>query len=605
MSIPKPIYPINPDIQILRGLSILIVLLYHLNVTAFQSGYLGVDIFFVISGFLMGKLYADIASIKDTITFYKKRLNRILPAYYVTLFITLIAAAFLVLPHEFKDISRHGIFSFLLAPNVGFWGDASYFESRFFKPFLNFWSLGVEIHFYLIFPLVAFVFRRVVWLVLIGAIGSLILCYLIADISPKTSFFMMPLRFWEFMAGFLVAKIEIRNVKRWMSSLALLALIITIGLSTLSFSQSDHLKYAAPLVTLLSLIILLMQLPSQISESIVGKTLQTLGKYSYSIYLVHFPIIALVLYQPYSGLNLNPETMTDTALILSLTVATSIVMFHIVETPFRKNMMKQFWAPAYVIFAVIGFLITPFLIQQSRVQYTEAQLKVFDAWQDRTEYRCGKLRRITQPKGASCSLTENEKAEKSYLLVGNSHADSLKETLVSLATKANAELHMMKSDCSLGKGACRPDALFEEAKVHNIDTIIIHSSFGQVTAESMNKLLSVIGDESLNVIYILPVPRWSFHVPQTLYERGIDSIWDHEQQTDLRAYEKSTQEEQKDILAIRSPHFKTISVGKTLCVPLCQIMDEQEAPLYYDAHHLTLTGSEKTAPALKAIFENL
>lgn len=601
-------YAINPDIQILRGVSILLVLLYHLNVHFLKSGYLGVDIFFVISGFLMGKLYSDIGSLKDIVTFYKKRLNRILPAYFFTLIITLIISALIVLPHEFKDISRHGIWSFLLMPNIGFWADASYFESHYFKPFLNFWSLGVEIHFYLIFPIVAFLFRRAVWLVALAAVGSFALCFLMADISPKTSFFMMPLRFWEFMAGLLVAKMISPNVKVLKDTAAPIAFIGIVVLTTLGFSQTEHLKYAAPLMAIFSLGILLFEFPNVIRNSLPSKVMQVLGKYSYSIYLVHFPIITLVLYEPYTGINLKPETWTETLSILTLTLVSSVLLYHLVEMPFRKNLMAQYWLPVFGTIIFLGIFLTPALVAQSREPYSEQELKIFDAWQDRTEYRCGKVRRILQWEHQSCLLNNAEgKVQKSYLLVGNSHADSIKEVLVQLADENDADLRMMKSDCSLGKGACRPAQIINEMIATNSDTAIIHSSEGQVSASAIKEFLNEINEDSelsskFEIVYILPVPRQEFHVPQTLYELSADKIWNHKKQGNIKLYNKRMAELNGEIMNIQHDNFKVISVGKSLCNPKCQIFTKEGYLMYYDAHHLTLSGAKTLKSELSAVF---
>ena len=179
----------------------------------------------------------------------------------------------------------------------------------------------------------------------------------------------------------------------------------------------------------------------------LGKGYQILGKYSYSIYLVHFPIITLILYQPYSGMILKPETLPQAVVIISAIIAASLAMFHLVETPFRHGILKKRWAISYIAFVLIGLSLLPVMTWQSRQGYSATELKVFDAWHDRSEYRCGKLKRITQIRGKSCALTDKmQTAEKTYLLVGNSHADAIKETLKSLAISRDANLNMMKSN---------------------------------------------------------------------------------------------------------------------------------------------------------------
>lgn len=194
------------DIQILRGVSILLVVLYHLGIGIFKSGFLGVDIFFVISGFLMSILYKE----NNTINFYKRRALRILPAYFVTIIVTLIVvfilAINLITPDDYEQTIEQALYSSLFVPNIAFWLQNSYFDPNLFRPLLHLWSLGVEIQFYLIVPIIFFLVKRSKIFFWLLSIVSISLCFAVTEVSPRTSFFILPFRLWEFMVGYGAAR---------------------------------------------------------------------------------------------------------------------------------------------------------------------------------------------------------------------------------------------------------------------------------------------------------------------------------------------------------------------------------------------------------------
>ena len=134
------------DIQILRGFAVLIVLLYHFGVPGFKNGFLGVDIFFVISGYLMATLYTP----NNKKIFFKRRILRLFPAYFIIIIITLLLSIFILDPNEYRQAFVQANYASLFMSNIGFWYDASYFSKDHFNIFLHLWSLGVEVQFYLI-----------------------------------------------------------------------------------------------------------------------------------------------------------------------------------------------------------------------------------------------------------------------------------------------------------------------------------------------------------------------------------------------------------------------------------------------------------------------
>ncbi len=190
------------DIQALRGLAVLLVVFYHLKIPGFYNGFIGVDIFFVISGYLMASIYDS----KSPKMFFIKRARRLLPAYWATLILSLLVGFAVLAPPDFLQLKNQILMSMFFIPNFFFWAQNSYFQVTDFNPLLNLWSLGVEFQFYLLVPLLCLMFLKYKWLFNLIFFASFIAGLMVLTISPKTSFFLVPFRLWEFMFGFYTLK---------------------------------------------------------------------------------------------------------------------------------------------------------------------------------------------------------------------------------------------------------------------------------------------------------------------------------------------------------------------------------------------------------------
>src|SRR5262245_38141456 len=181
------------DIEIARGGAILGVFFYHLLPVSLPAGFLGVDIFFVLSGYLMSAVYRPGApgALRE---YLLRRGRRILPAYFTTIVAVLLVSLVVTLPHEFADVVRHAEFSAFLIPNIGVWLDGSYFDKAAFRPALHLWSLGVELQFYIVAPLIAYLVRRRPLALAALALASLAACLVVVEIRPRYAFFLTPFR---------------------------------------------------------------------------------------------------------------------------------------------------------------------------------------------------------------------------------------------------------------------------------------------------------------------------------------------------------------------------------------------------------------------------
>ena len=339
------------DIQGLRGIAVLLVLLFHASVPGFKGGFVGVDIFFVLSGYLItGNLLREVKSTGQIRfrEFYARRIRRLLPASVLVLFVTLVAVAIwfppLLLPGAAVDISSAGLY----VSNMDFAIRATdYFSnSTIPSPVLHFWSLGVEEQFYLFWPLlVAFAtwkkrnksFRVFLLSIFVFA-ASLTFANLLLKTDQPWAFFSLPSRAWELILGALLASLA-QGVAKLPRVIALVG--GTVGLGMVIFSgltQSDPLKFpgsTALTPTLGAFLIIAagsvkeITLPSRILSF---KLLQRIGKISYSLYLWHWPV--LVIPQVIAG---NHLTLIKRLLLALLSIVLAVLTERFVERPFRRG----------------------------------------------------------------------------------------------------------------------------------------------------------------------------------------------------------------------------------------------------------------------------
>jgi peptidoglycan/LPS O-acetylase OafA/YrhL len=596
------------DIQVIRGLSVLLVVLYHLEVQGFQNGYLGVDVFFVLSGYLMALLCT-----KGTITeFYGRRLKRLLPAYLVTLAATTLVVSLVAIPVDANQRFDRLWLDLIGSSNIAFWLENSYFDSAAFKPLLNLWSLGVELQFYLIAPFILpFLAKRKIACVLLIA-GSLAAALVITTVSPKTSFFMMPLRLWEFLLGALAAWHPIRFKSIAVEKSVILTLIAAcagvIFLYPLNGNALSplygHPGVAALLIASATALLISTTLNSiSRDDTILFKTLGTIGDYSYSIYLVHFPAIALVNYAPFGGTRLGFDGATDLALILAITIVLSYVLTTYVER-IRFSGSSKRWIVGGLALTLGISLIAP-TINSGR--FTKAQNEIFAAWQDRAGYRCGKLSRILSPTETVCTIGTPGNGEK-ILLLGNSHADSIKTAFSRTMEGNGLSTYFYVSNAPLMSEQSNAHAIANDIDRLSIGTVVIHysPSFYQdaLNIERLRIFLDQLKERGTRVLFISPVPTYEYHIPKALYQETLDPTG---QPNTFAA---------RDYLEKNAHFFSTMSAlgvderslyltHPYLC-PLgtCSVQTDGK-PLYFDDSHLTLTGSDTLTPLFAEIANRL
>ena len=342
MQAPKNTVEFRPDIEGLRGIAILLVLLFHAGLPWTPGGFVGVDVFFVISGFLItGKLWRESQQPGglNITRFYAWRIRRLLPAALVAVALIALVGLLLAAPLDRSELAADGAASALSIANMRFIGSVDYFAPTSSpSPFLHFWSLSVEEQFYLVWPALIVLLtwrgggsRRIIAALLIGVIASFALSMWLTDASPARAFYLLPTRVWQLGVGGLLALIGVMGTSRRAGALAWAGLAAVAVTGVALTAEMPYPGLAALLPTAGAVALLYGgAAPSGPVRLLAAAPLRFLGKISYSLYLWHWPLLVL-------PLMFLERALTGVEVVASVAVAIGVswLSWRFVEQPFR------------------------------------------------------------------------------------------------------------------------------------------------------------------------------------------------------------------------------------------------------------------------------
>lgn len=334
------------EIDGLRALAVIPVILYHAGFKLFGGGYVGVDVFFVISGYLITTIILTEleAGTFSLIHFYERRARRILPALFVVMFACLPFAWFWLLPDAMKQFSESIVAASTFASNIFFWRTSGYFDTATqLKPLIHTWSLAVEEQYYILFPL----FLMLTWklgkpwilrLLAVAFVISLVGAQCLSATYPSFNFFMLPTRGWELLIGAFIAFYYARhNIKKHHPFIEQLGSLIGLLLITYSvFAYNDQTPfpsvYALAPTAGAALIITLATHKTIVGKLLGSKLFVAIGLISYSAYLWHQPMFAFVRERSFD----EPSAYLMSVLAL-LSFAFAYLSWKYIERPFRNK----------------------------------------------------------------------------------------------------------------------------------------------------------------------------------------------------------------------------------------------------------------------------
>ncbi len=362
----------RPELEGLRGVAILLVLAFHAGIPAITGGFIGVDVFYVLSGFLITGLLVRERERSGTIglrDFYARRARRILPAAAVVLVLIVVASWFMVAPLEMPSVAGDATAAALSVANIRFALQATDYFSNIAppSPVLHYWSLSVEEQFYLLWPAFLLVAMRLsrprfsaAMLLLVILVTSLIGSIVLTTISPPWAFYSLPTRAWQLALGGLLAVVAFTGLSRpgrWLVAAAGWIGLFGVLASALVIDSSTPYPGIAAILPTGSTALLILSADQPGSPGFILRTLplRFFGRISYSLYLVHWPILVL----PAAALAIGQELpLYERLLLVAISVVAGWASWRFVEQPFHRGARLRLPSRAVVALGLAAVVAT-------------------------------------------------------------------------------------------------------------------------------------------------------------------------------------------------------------------------------------------------------
>lgn len=539
------------DIDGLRAVAVVAVILDHLAVPGFSGGFVGVDVFFAISGYLIASIILrDLEDRHFSIArFYERRIRRILPALFAVMAVTTPIAFWLLLPGELRAFSQSLAGTALFSSNFIFWHQAGYFAAQSStKPLLHTWSLGIEEQFYILFPILLILLVRTgrksaAWILAGLAALSYAACIWETFRSSETAFFFPQYRAWELLAGSTLALAGHKPMPIWLSNAACGIGLALIVVAVAAFTPATHFPGPYAIVPVLGALLVIQS--GDRSDWLAGPALRAspvtfLGRISYSLYLWHWPLIAFSSYY-----LLHPPTAAQAVIILCLSLVLATLSWRWIEQPVRQSA----W-PRLGIFAV-AIAGTAIFASVGAVGHLKAGFPGrFPAFDKKSYYNKLYLEGPCQVAAfsdwdeAACTFPSHPPANMPRVLVwGDSFASQYVEGLRQLKTQIPfATIQGTKAGCAplLEGGAARNPgcAAFNQARLDRTiterpDAVIVAGDWRQTTdpahvESGLRTTLMRLKQAGIPTLVIGDAPIYYSDVPQIermLRRRGDQSQW--------------------------------------------------------------------------------
>lgn len=508
------------DIDGLRAVSIISVVIYHIFPKTIPGGFVGVDIFFVISGYLITNiiiydLYQDKFSFID---FYTKRIKRIIPSLLIVLIITFIIGWFVLLTNEFEELAKHIIGSIFFVSNFLLLNEVGYFNTAAdAKPLLHLWSLSIEEQFYLFWPLILSIFCKNGYSLKKITIIILAISFLIniigVYINANATFYSPLSRIWEIMCGALLAvyskEFKKANYSLFISNIASSVGILLIIFAFYKFDKSLAFpgKWAIAPVMGASLLIIAGE-NSYINKTILGnKFLVYIGRISFPLYLWHWPLLSF-------ATIMENKTPNDFILIsiLLISILLSAITYHTIEAPFRAHkfiVLKKQLLFILTMLILFSLVVVSFKSISNKTS-TNSDIFTNELYASKLENKKGWL--CNKAHSFSDCFYENENI--SAVIIGDSHAPSIYYGLNELYKSYNKNIAVFG-----GGGGCPP-----------LLGIISEEQYGVNNNDCLKKIKMaldvIISDNNIRDVYL--AARWPLYFSSTGFgdvEKGVYPKW--------------------------------------------------------------------------------
>ncbi|MDP5291686.1 acyltransferase family protein [Oceanimonas sp. CHS3-5] len=650
------------DINGLRAWAVVAVILYHFGIPGFDGGFVGVDIFFVISGFLMtgiiigGIEHSGGGNRFSLLNFYLARARRIVPALLVLCTVLLILGWFWLPATDYRALGFH-IFSALgFVSNIKFWKEAGYFDAASHEKWLlHTWSLSVEWQFYIILPLVLLLLWKlrpgrnfIISMMSVGFVLSLGLSIVLSPTKASAAFYLLPTRAWEMLAGGLVYLLADRIRLSYIQSKLLEAVGFLLLLYSIFFLTTAAVwpGYLALLPVIGTALVLSVNQESKLTAT---PPAQWLGNTSYSLYLWHWPFAVAL---NYAGLQQN---LFAVAIALFLTLVTGYASYKLVEKPVRFHLNKVSLKPSIIGFAVVVLAVAlPGLVvrlQDGVPGRLPSDIDAIFAEANNKNPRMGECHVSNSTPVPECTYGGKKLGA---IVIGDSHAASVVRSVEkALPSKELGVLDWTLSSCTtiLGiKHTTNKDfkcadflekalnKLQNEKEKENIPIIIVnristvfegaqdlHLNEEEKQLQKYINIPPNAKDERFydemtsglvetacalskyNDVYMTrPIPELNLHVPNTM---GRNSLYYSKNLRVSISIEEYNERHQRALnaqdIAARNCGIKILDPLPYLCDDNNCYGDHNGLPVYYDDDHLNERGGQLLIPMFEEVFKEI
>jgi len=543
---------VRKEITALRSLAVIAVLLYHAKIPYFSSAYLGVDVFFVISGYLItGKILNEINRGTFTITsFYLNRMRRLLPAYFSLAIVVTLFVYLYFFPDDIKNFSQSLSYSVLYISNFFFWADANYFSTAIeFKPLAHTWSLSIEEQFYLLLPVSILLINKINVkylknIILLGIVLSFFTT-VPSFIESHTKFYLLPFRVWEMLIGsFLIFINKQKKSSERVTFVGLLLILLSFGYSTSNLNHPGYLTL--PVILGTSLIILYGGQTKYLDKLFSLRVITDIGLASYSIYLWHYPLFVFNAYfrefYKFEIYNQIHNFLIEILLIF-LSLFIGYLSWRFIENYFRyeyKN--NKILISVIILFsAIVVFTgLDDTLYKNSKLKYSNfSQIIEPTKTKDKFEKDCLIMEEVKTIDVNKC-VGDIQSSKKNILFVGDSLAHNLHNGFISYENSISTSL-ISATGCppylvvgknnylSSEKCSSVTNDLDRVIKDNEFDQIFIIANYvnflkGNIFYENNPNSLQLFKDQIINlpakqrdkIVIIGQFPVWKNNLPNVL-----------------------------------------------------------------------------------------
>ena len=628
----------------LRAVAVIVVLLFHARVPFFSGGYVGVDVFFVVSGYLItGLIHQEhVAGGFTLLGFYERRMRRIFPALFLVVLSTFAIGAIVMLPPDLSRLGSSGVAATLFVSNFYFWGRGQNYlrNAPEFEPLLHTWSLAIEEQFYLFFPIFVLVtlrfFKRLDFTFMVVALGSFSISIYLTSAHPTAAFYFSPSRAWELLLGSWLAVTDLKNLmpRRFVPPLQVVGLVMIVG-ATFSFNLVTPFPGFAALIPCLgtALIVAWCDQDSRLIKGLSHPALVWLGLISYPLYLWHWPSLVLTRFALLRELHVY-----EIVALYFLAGVLAAATWQYVEKPFRTRNGLISARRVFVLAAGVSCLALAIGggLRTTEVWSTPPPrvARILEAAKDYAPLlgACHNWDRKGPEQFSNCIIGANDRPEINFALWGDSHAGAVAIAVDAAAYSVSKKgLQLTADDCPpllrtqvivsnvVSDCEARNEAAFDLLLQHRIRGAILAGAWAQYVEgdykvlrpnnkpdaggdkiapfqRAMKQTMDRLRTAGIDVVIVGPVPYIGWNVPTVLAAKE----WRKQAMPEGPSLADFMSSQRKIMPILRDLEHDGVYVvypHKLLCESTCLVQLNGQI-LYSDTEHLTTQGADLLRPML-------